>query len=214
MWTTECDSLEKRNDNHMKKLLTCALFLGVLTACGGDKTSEEKPEESKESKGRSMDLKSADEIEEASNKLDILIKQDMPKINKENYINAINLHYQLSQNFPDHEKAAYHLDKAQGYCQQIKDFARSEKMLAQLFRDYPDYAAQKNGEMYYMRASNLDLILGEGKNGKAYKKEAKRIYSEFIEKFPTHPLVKDAEFRLETIDLTAEEIIDRAKKNS
>lgn len=196
----------------MKKVLLYGMTALVLAACGGEKKEEEKKEAVK-ANTKPMKTKTAEELEQGAKSLDLLIKENMPNIDKEQYIAAINTHYQLSQNFPDHEKAAYHLDKAQGYCQQIKDFPRSEKMLAQLFRDYPDYAAQNNGELYYLRATNLDFILGEGKNGKTYKKEAKRIYEKFIEKFPSNPLVKDAEFRLETLDMSAEDLIKRGKQS-
>lgn len=195
----------------MKKVLLYGMTAIILAACGGEK-EEEKKEEVK-SNTKPMKTKTAEELEQGAKNLDLLIKENMPNIDKEQYIAAINTHYQFSQNFPNHEQAAYHLDKAQGYCQQIKDFPRSEKMLAQLFRDYPDYAALNNGELYYLRATNLDFILGEGRNGKTYKKEAKRIYEEFIEKFPSNPLVKDAEFRLETLDMSAEDLIKRGKQS-
>lgn len=193
----------------MKKIVVFTLLSVLVFSCSGE--SEGKKEEN-ESNTKPMEVKTADELESSAKKLDELIKRGMPNIDQQQYINAINAHYQLSQNYPDHEKAAYHLDKAQGYCQQIHDYPRSEKMLAQLFRDYPDYAAQNNGELYYLRATNLDFILGEGKNGAAYKREAKRIYQEFIDKFPDNPLVKEAQYRLENFDLTSEEIIANAKK--
>lgn len=198
----------------MKKLVTLGIVVGLLAACGGEKKEENKDDKKTVHRPdtQPMKTKTAEELEQGAKNLDLMLKEDMPNIDKEKYINAINTHYQFSQNFPDHEKAAYHLDKAQGYCQQIKDFARSEKMLAQLFRDYPEYAAQNNGEMYYMRASNLDFELGEkSKNGAAYKREAKKVYQKYIEKFPDGNWVEDAKFRLETIDMTAEEIIDKAK---
>ncbi|MCB0479627.1 MAG: hypothetical protein KDC84_15780 [Crocinitomicaceae bacterium] len=197
----------------MKKLVVYALLISGIFACGG-----EKKEDAEENKNvvkadlKHMETKTAEELDAGAKNLDRLIKDNMPNINKEQYIAAINTHYQFSQNFPEHKDAAYHLDKAQGYCQQIKDFARSEKMLAQLFREYPDYAGQKNGELYYLRATNLDYILGEGKNGAAYKREAKKVYQEFIEKFPDNPLVEDAKYRLENFDLTTDQIIAKGKK--
>lgn len=194
----------------MRKLLFIAL--SVLTfACSGEQKEEKEEKNVQKPELKSMETKTAEELEKGAASLDKLIKENMPNIKKEQYIQAINTHYQFSQNFPEHEKAAFHLDKAQGYCQQIKDFPRSEKMLAQLFRDYPDYAAQKNGELYYIRASNLDFILGEGKNGAAYKREAKRLYQEFIDKFPDNPLAEEAKYRLENFDLTSEEIIAKSK---
>ena len=187
-----------------------ALLLVTIFAC----QSEQKKEEKKEQKQKPMPVKSAEEMDKGAERLDLLLKENMPNIDQEQYISAINTHYQFSQNFPEHEKAAYHLDKAQGYCAQIKDYARSEKMLAQLFRDYPDYATKNNGELYYLRASNLDLVLGENpKNGPGYKKLAKELYQEFIEKFPNNPLVEEAKYRLETMDLSAEEIIKKAQGN-
>jgi outer membrane protein assembly factor BamD (BamD/ComL family) len=191
----------------MKKIFALTLLLTVVFACQSGKKEEEKTNENP------MPVKTAEELDKGAERLDLLLKENMPNIDQQQYITAINTHYQFSQNYPNHEKAAYHLDKAQGYCVQIKDYARSEKMLAQLFRDYPEYVKANNGEMYYLRASNLDFILGEDpKTGPTYKREAKRLYQEFIELFPTHPLVEDAKYRLETMDLTAEDIIKNAKK--
>jgi len=191
----------------MRKLLILGLITLFIGACNSEK-SEEKKEKAPVNPMPTLSVK---EIDEGALNLDKLIAQNMPKIDKEQYISAINMHYQFSQNFPKEKKAAFHLDKAQGYCVQIKDFARSEKMLSQLFRDYPDYVTANNGEMYYVRASNLDFLLGEQeKNGKVYKKLAKELYQEFIDKFPENPLVKDAKYRLETMDLSAEDIIKNA----
>ncbi|MEZ4938745.1 MAG: hypothetical protein R2799_14235 [Crocinitomicaceae bacterium] len=196
----------------MKKLVLVAFVFALLGACSGEQKEEKKEDNVVQPKLKSMETKTAKELEDGAKNLDLLIKENMPNINKEQYIAAINTHYQFSQNFPEHKDAAYHLDKAQGYCQQIKDFPRSEKMLAQLFRDYPEYAAQNNGELYYLRATNLDYILSETKNGAAYKREAKKVYEEFIEKFPDNPLVEDAKYRLENFDLTTDQIIAKGKK--
>lgn len=192
----------------MRKIVLAGLLFGLIVGCNSESKEEEKKEEKQENP---MKTETAEELDEAAKRLDVLLKENMPNIDEQMYIQAINTHYQFSQNFPEDEKAAYHLDKAQGYCAQIKDFARSEQMLSQLFRDYPEYVKKNNGEMYYLRASNLDFILGENpKNGKTYKKLAKEVYKEFIEKFPDNPLVEEAKYRLETMDLSAEEIIKKA----
>lgn len=194
----------------MKKILGLLLVIGFVISCKSDPS---KNDEGTKAKPNPMPVQSAEELEKGAASLDKMIEKSMPNVNQEQYIAAINTHYQLSQNYPENEKAAHHLDKAQGYCTQIKDFARSEKMQAQLFRDYPEYVKANNGEMYYVRASNLDFILGENpKNGRAYKKEAKRLYQEFIEKFPENPLVEEAKYRLGTMDLSAEDIVKNAKK--
>jgi tetratricopeptide (TPR) repeat protein len=103
--------------------------------------------------------------------------------------------------FPDDPKAPDYLFKASDYALSTKQPEKSVKILERIMKEYPDYSLME--DVMYSRASHLDIELRD-------TTLAKEAYQDFIDKFPNATnKVLDAQFRIQTISYTIEELGDK-----
>jgi TolA-binding protein len=105
----------------------------------------------------------------------------------------------FTKSFPDDSLSADYLFKASGLAIGIQAHEKGIEIIDNLAKNYPDY--ELIDEAVFQKAFVLDFQLNN-------KEAAEKAYREFVNKYPNSPLVKEAKGRLETINLSEEELID------
>ena len=106
---------------------------------------------------------------------------------------------------PDDEKAADYLYKASGLAIGLNNPSLGVLLMDKVLENYKSYP--KSDEVLFQKAFTLDFQLEK-------KEEAKIVYELFIEKYPNSKLTLDAKARLETINLSDEDLLKLLKSKS
>lgn len=102
-------------------------------------------------------------------------------------------------NFNEDERAPEFLHRAVDLSVGIMRYEEAVNFIDRLLKDVPDY--NKNPQALFLKAFILENHLQ--KLG-----HAKDIYNEFLDKYPTHELAKDARFSLDNLGKSPEELIE------
>ncbi len=181
----------------MKNLCWIGLLLSLFFAvrCGSDETDETvDPNEGVATLDTNQFLV---DLKEMENKIDANVNNADTDLLKE----AVTTYQDFAGIFPKDPKAPDYLLKASDFALITAQPEKSVKILDRIIREYPDYG--KMEDVMYNRASHLDIELRD-------TTLAKQAYQDFIDKFPKATnKVLDAQFRIQTISLTLEELSDQ-----
>ena len=182
----------------MKNLLwiPVAMLLSTGAGCGSDETPTGEGENNN---GLTIldTNKFLKDLKNLETKIDANLASPDPALLKE----AVTSFQDFAGIFPGDPKAPDYLLKASDYALSTKQPEKSVKILDRIMKEYPDYT--KMEDVMFSRASHLDFELRD-------TTRAKEAYQEFIKKFPgSTNKVLDAQFRIETISFTIEELGDR-----
>ncbi len=120
------------------------------------------------------------------------------KINQEAALNYMNLSEMYGMLLPAAPLAPENLLEAAKMAEYFKQYERALSLYAFVAQQYKD--PNTRGNAMFMRAFTMDDKLSR-------LDDAKLAYIEFIEEYPEHPLNKDAQFLLNNLGRTEEEII-------
>lgn len=98
----------------------------------------------------------------------------------------------------DAQLAVDYLLRAGDVSVRLKDFERTVGYYDKVLTEYP--SSQKAPKALFMKAFTLDNKMGR-------LEEAKKVYEEFLTKYPDDDFAKDAAFSLKNLGKSAEEII-------
>lgn len=110
----------------------------------------------------------------------------------------VKLYNQLATDYPDDPKAAEYLFKAGEISMSINMDFDAIGYFQRLERDYPKY--DKAPHALFFQAFIWDNKLND--DGKA-----EFLYKQFLEKYPTHEMAKDAQFSLDNLGKSDEDLI-------
>lgn len=126
------------------------------------------------------------------------------KLNAQKYVDACEA---FAFGYPNAEKAPVFLFRAAEMARTLKTFPKALNLYDWISSKYPNY--EKSATTLFLKGFMLENELNN-------KEEAKKVYREFLSKYPGHDLEDDIKFLLENIDKSNEEIIkiiDQAKSN-
>lgn len=98
-----------------------------------------------------------------------------------------------------------YLFKAGELSMSLNDGMNAMKLYKKVEKEFPDY--KKAPVSIFLQAFLYENYLND-------KENAKRLYNDFITKYPNHELVKDAKASLENIDIPLEDLIKKFEANS
>jgi tetratricopeptide (TPR) repeat protein len=114
-------------------------------------------------------------------------------------VNAlIDAYEQFAAKFPKDTLAPEYLFRAGGLCLSFNQANKSLEIFRKVDKEYPSY--KRAGECLFMQGFIFENALGDINN-------AGKIYREFLDKYPNHPLTDDAELSLKYLGRPAEDII-------
>jgi tetratricopeptide (TPR) repeat protein len=177
------------------KISLIALFVIVLSACGGNKTEDSNTQS--ESEYIALDKLNIDELEAEIKKRIGVIENDSV-VNKGNGVALMEAFIAYGDNFSDNEKAADYLFRAGEIAMNLNHTAQSIKLFSRVYSDFKDY--EKRPYALFMKAFVLE-------NQALNYNEAKIYYDEFISEYPDHPMTDDAEYSVKNLGKTPEELI-------
>lgn len=183
--------------------LLLVLFIGVLlSSCGGnEKTNQEALESEGNGVVKSIAPKDVpkeerlENIRELEEQLKASGEQPDPKLARK-----LMGEYMDFSNFQHYEpETPDFLFRAGELARYIGRPKKAVELYSNLFNGFPEYP--KRVETLNLIAFVYDFDLNE-------KEKARETYAQIIENFPEHKLAEDARARLETIDLSDEELIE------
>jgi len=118
---------------------------------------------------------------------------DTAKVNE-----LITAYEQFATKFPKDTLSPEYLFRAGGLCLSFNKANKSLELFRKAAQDYPAY--KRAGECLFMQGFVFENALGDINN-------AGKIYREFLDKYPNHPLSDDAAMSLKYLGKPAEEII-------
>lgn len=162
----------------MKKLFTAIFAAGLLLMVASCGTSPEKMSE---------------KITKLEQEMKTQSPADTAKVNE-----LIASYEQFAAKFPKDTMTPEYLFRAGGLCLSFNKANKSLELFRKAEQDYPAY--KRAGECLFMQGFVFENALGDINN-------AGKIYKEFLDKYPSHPLADDAELSLKYLGKPAEEII-------
>ncbi len=169
----------------MKKLFGILLIFLLFTACG--ETDYKK------------------QLLEAEKRITQAYRSGKTEEVKEAAQQAIDLYHKLAEKVESPEEKANYLFKAAGYY--INPLGEIDRAIYELDKLIEKYPKTNIGE----RAFFLKAYIFANELKKT--KEAKKLYREFIEKYPDSDMVEQAKLELLNLGLEPEEILKNARKN-
>lgn len=112
-----------------------------------------------------------------------------------------------AKQFPQDSMTAIYLFRAADVSRGLGDFALAIDLWGKVNKDFPKY--EKAPDALFLQGFTYDQDLKNVEQAKSY-------YKQFLEKYPKHPLVKDASLMLQYLenDKTPEELIKEFKAKS
>lgn len=172
--------------NILKKLAVLTIISVVFYACSSS------PEDKAKSK-----------ITELENNL--FSSEDMV-VNRKQASELVNEYIAFADEFPDDTLSPEYIFKAADICMNILNPSKAVWFFDRIIREYPDY--RKVPESMFLKAYVYD------NNMQSYDL-ARKLYTEFIEKYPDNEFADDAKVSIQNLGKTPEQIImeieERAK---
>lgn len=117
---------------------------------------------------------------------------------KSNAVKLVDLYYNFSEQYPNDTLAAVYLYKAAEIAMNTQLSDRSIAYFDKLLVNYPEF--EKAPECLFLKAFVYENQLND-------IEKAGKLYKDFIEKYPEHPLVKDAEASIKFLGKSPEELV-------
>lgn len=115
-----------------------------------------------------------------------------------NAANLVDLYYNFSETYSTDSMAASYLYKAAEVAMNIQQGKRAISYFDKLLNTYPKF--EKIPECVFLKAFIYENQLND-------IEKADTLYKEFINKYPEHPLVKDAEASIKFLGKSPEELV-------
>lgn len=177
-------------------LLTGVLGISLFfTACQSSDTTEKVEENQVNAVDTTQFLSDLKSTEEA-------LTQSQPT--KETLKKALTQFQDYAGLFPNDPKSAEYLHQAADIAYTLGQAEKAVKILNRIIDNYPDYKQLE--AVYFTRASHFDFELRDTTLAKQY-------YQEFTEMYPESDFVDDAQSRMKTIHMTAEELVEYFEQN-
>lgn len=125
-----------------------------------------------------------------------MAKEDFPS--KENMEKVIQFYDDYANNFPNDEKTYGYLEKKAKYQNASEKYSEAVKTYRTIINKYPNNP--HTPENMFMLAFIQDNNLGN-------KKKAEELYKKIIKDYPTHELADDAQFSLDNLYLSDDDIL-------
>lgn len=106
---------------------------------------------------------------------------------------------------PQGQNAAEYLFKTAEIQRSLKEYPKAVQTFQRILNDYPDYAK---------RPHSLFLMGFTYENDMRNLNEAKKIYNDFMSKYPSHELAQSVKFSLENLGKSPEDIIKMFEKQN
>ena len=116
---------------------------------------------------------------------------------------TIALYEKFAATFPKDSLTPNFLMKAADICSNTNQAAKSVELCRKIVQQYPDFKDVPTAMflMAFVTENKLNNI-----------PRAKELYQEFIQKYPNHPLAKDAQASIENLGLSDEELMAKFQK--
>jgi tetratricopeptide (TPR) repeat protein len=182
------DIMDKRKKNHASNVLRSAYLQRYPNADNIEDVRKKVPAEALDTRVY-MDSLGAK----------IFLDPDQIGINEiaaRNYVDACET---FAMVLPDHKDTPALLFKAAELAKTVRTFPKTLSLYDWIIDKYPNY--ENAGLALFLKAFIME---------NQFKKfdEAKKLYAEFIEKYPDHKFADDAQFSLENIGKSGEEIME------
>jgi TolA-binding protein len=105
---------------------------------------------------------------------------------------------EYAEKYKNEPQSAEYLYKAGEVASALRDYGQSIELLQRVVVDYPKH--ERAPYALFLQAFIFETQLSD-------KPQAKKIYEEFLQKFPGHALARDAKASIETMDKTPEELV-------
>ena len=139
--------------------------------------------------------KDADKIKTAE---DELYAADDGFIDKAKALELVDLYIHYADSYPQDSMAVEYLFKGAEFCLNLGEGLRAIGYYDRVINDYPDF--RKAPECLFLKGYIFENYLGDLEN-------AKKIYTEFIERYPDNEFADDAEVSIQNLGKTPEELI-------
>ncbi|MBK7128522.1 MAG: tetratricopeptide repeat protein [Crocinitomicaceae bacterium] len=180
-------------------MMSCFCFsIAMLSACAGNDDEVIYDEKQDDFISRVDYDEFSKELVDLENKI---LSQTPPDENL--LIEATTKFQDFAGYFPEDPKAPEYLLKASDYAYTLQQYEKSVKILDRIITEYPQYNRME--DVMFNKASHLDFELRD-------TTRAKEAYQQFMDKFPQSDLVDDAQSRIENIEYSAEELIEKFMK--
>lgn len=126
-------------------------------------------------------------------------------INKNIASELIKLYEAYANEFKTDTASPMYLFKAGELAMSLNEGMKAMMLYKKIEQEYPDYKKAPVG--IFLQAFLYENYLND-------KESAKKIYTNFISKYPNHELVKDAKASLENIDIPLEELIKKFEEKA
>jgi len=100
---------------------------------------------------------------------------------------------------PNNPNTAGYLFKAAEVAKSLRTFPKSLSLYDWIIQDYPDY--EKMPTSLFLKGFIIENNLGDDE-------KARKVYDEFVNRFPDHELADDVQFLIENLGKTDEEILE------
>jgi len=97
------------------------------------------------------------------------------------------------------------LFKAGDVARGLRNPGKAIQLWGFLWRDYPAHA--KAPDALFLQAFTFETMLNDASSAKSY-------YTQFVEKFPTHKLVPQAQLSIQNLSKSPEDLIKEFQKNA
>ena len=181
----------------MKKILILALFGAFLLSCN-ESVDKETDGVKKEKEWNRADYEN--EKAEIEMLKDSLIKLGPDPKAKEYSQELLLKTVQFADNYKGDELSPEFLFMASRAANGLGQYTKSIDILNRIIREYENY--DRLVDVYFLKAFTYDEDLKK-------KPEAKKVYTEIIQKFPKDPLAEQSKMLLENLYLSDEEMIEK-----
>ncbi len=179
----------------MKKLALFFVICTAIWACGSQDNKQQ--DEVAEEAVVDLNLLSAEELLTVVNKRKAAAENDTTG-NKYLLADLYVAYKTYGERFPNTAAAADYLFRAGEIAMNLNQSVDAIKLFEMVYNDYPDY--EKHAYALFLKAFVIE-------NQAMQYDEAKRLYTEFMEKFPDHPMADDAEYSIKNMGKSPEELI-------
>ncbi|MBI9036736.1 MAG: tetratricopeptide repeat protein [Bacteroidales bacterium] len=171
--------------NILKKLAFLSVISVLLFACSSSPENEAKSK--------------INELES-----NLFSSEDMV-LNRKQASELVNAYIDYADKFPDDTLSPEYIFKAADICMNILNPSKAIWFFDRIIREYPDY--RKVPESMFLKAYVYD------NNMQSYDL-ARKLYTEFIEKYPDNEFADDARVSIQNLGKTPEEIIKEIEERA
>lgn len=185
----------------MRKVLFILGIISSLTfASCGQKANEEQTEEKAYV---SLEKMSIETLEEEIAKREKVLNQDKNGIDSKNASDLMEAYTVYAVRFPNRANSADRMFKAAELAMSLNHTIQAIKYFAKVYNEYPDY--EKRPYALFLKAFVLE-------NQARDYVQAESVYQEFLRLYPGHDMADDAEYSIQNMGKTPEELIREFEK--